>query len=194
MQISKILITGLFLFNNFLSANAADVFGKDNHFIKVTFDKKNQAAAFELCSLTKANCCSPIGAYDSNQKPLFYKLTDLRRQHAVETREIYYSAGGDILALIGAAYLGAYAGLAIAPSGAIEETLFISAGTTAGGISGLAVSWATKTLNPFAQYQDARIIKDDVINDKTVNLKNDSMVEYSLILNDVLKNLKPIKN
>lgn len=145
--------------------HAVDVFGTDSNYIKVTESTSREEVGFSFCSLSGAFACRQVG------KRAFYSKSELKKLRSSESWDVLKAIGADVVIVAATVATGgavAYAGTAGAGAGAtIYGTL---AGAAAGGATGIVAAKLIDAINPHEQNMQTKTLKDDVLNDKRVDL------------------------
>jgi len=186
-KISLLLLSALFASTQ---ANAFDVFGKDAFFIQVTMSADQESAQFELCPKGDNAHCQPLGEADRYGNAQYYSLADLKAQSTSEKWQIAGAVLGDIGAGAVLIDTGPFMGTVVIPRGGGAAVTGASVGAVVGTGGTVALAHALDPLNPKEQWRQARMIRNDVITDKTVTLDAEVRT-YARSLDTVLKKLNP---
>lgn len=180
----KKMILSLMVLAQLSQANAMDVFGRGDRFIKVTEYSKDYVG-FELCFKKRPNVCERIGAKK------YYAKADLNDLRNSEKADVVLAGLADIGILAVGLYGGAILGVAGTAVVGAESGAMLGASVGAiGGTTGSAIA-ITKldAINPVEQYRQVEMLSKDVINDKTVT-KDRDILKIAHSLRTVLSNLE----
>ncbi len=189
-----IVLIALFLQIFQTKAMADDVYGTDNFFIKVTKSADGLASKFEFCKVNNVNDCKPLGR-TLNGQAQYYSISTLERAYQKEKPDAATAVALDVvIGVVAVVIPGVPVGFAIKGffvSG-LSELVFLVTPVATGITGGVLVSKVIDGLNPVEQNRQARMLKNDVIQDLNVNLKKPIEL-YAKSLHTVLVDLDPIQ-
>lgn len=169
----KLIMVALMLMNHLASAdvkensNLVDVIGRNLRIaIEVvknpTQSPNGHTVKFSLCSVEFKNC-KAIGLQNG------YSLEKIADQRTIEQIELAASAGADLLILTASVYtVGSVVGLLAAFSyggNAIAPAMLAGGAVTTTGVLATA-SIVTDAFNPFEQYEQVKVLNEEIIGDR----------------------------
>jgi hypothetical protein len=188
-----IVLMALFLQLFQPKAMADDVYGADNLFIKVTKSADELASKFELCKVNNVNDCKPLGR-TLNGQAQYYSISTLERAYQKEKPDAATAVALNVVIGVVTTFIPgvpvAFAIKGFFVSG-LSEIVILVAPVATGITGGVLVSKVVDGLNPVEQNRQARMLKNDVIQDLNVNLKK-PIEQYAKSLHKVLVDLDPM--
>lgn len=166
-QIYALLLTFTFA----ISAHATDVIQiQSGELVKVELrgEDDHKEISFQFCERISGKC-EALGSKD------WYSVSDLKSQRTIEILQVAATAGGDVAIAAGFVVAGIYM---IEPLGTLALVLAPYYFTS---------QFLFDAVNPLVQLRQARSVRNAVIQDKTVIVKD--IRRYAEALNDVLLKL-----